>query len=113
MKKLIALLFVVLWIGGISLAMGATVLWDYDGCTDLAGFRIYVDGEMKKEISDPETRSVPFDSWDSDSDNILTMTAYDTAGQESCHSESVTYNPVPVGVTNVIINTETVTININ
>lgn len=110
MKKLIALLFTILLLCGTSLAMGgATVSWDHDGCTDLAGFRIYVDGVMKTEIPDPETRSVPFDNWDSDNDNTLTMTAYDTAGQESRHSESVTHNPAPAGVTGVII----ITINTN
>jgi len=101
---------ILLWTG---MAGAATVSWDQDIVTDLAGFKIYVNGEMAKDVADPTARSAELFSFWLDGNNTVTMTAYDSAGQESLKSEPCIYNPAPISPVNVIIKAETVVININ
>jgi hypothetical protein len=102
-----------IWAG---MAGAATLTWDYpDPPTDLAGFKVYVgdDPDPVKDIQDPLARSAPLFVPMEDGNNTITMTAYDTAGQESKKSEPCIYNPDPPAPVKITIDTETVIININ
>ena len=96
------------------MAGAVTLSWDKDIVeTDLAGFKIYVNGEVAKDVTDPAARSAELFSFWLDGNNTVTMTAYDSAGQESPQSEPAHYNPPPTAAGNVTIHAETVIININ
>lgn len=80
-----------------------TVTWSYvDAPADLAGFKLYRDGVQCLDIQDPLVRNYEADILVSDSNNIFTMTAYDTAGGESAHSDPYALDPPPGGSVSLI-----------
>jgi len=93
----IALLF-----AGLCLAFQAPVKisWDPNAETDLAGYKIYLNDNLIADVPADQT------SWTgqiamSDDMNVIVMTAYDDAGQESGESDSALWgegldpNPKP------------------
>ena len=70
-----------------SLAWVAPVEYE-DGSklTDLAGFRVYRNGEMILDLSDPDRVGVELDG---ESGDIIWVTAYDVNGVESMPSNEI------------------------
>ncbi len=56
--------------------------------TDLAGFRVYRNGEMVLDLSDPNRVGVEFDG---ESGDVIWVTAYDANGAESMPSNDITF----------------------
>jgi len=67
------------------------VEWEYDiSLPGLAGYRIYQDGALVYTVNDPSQLSADFiTTFDSDT-AVFTMTAFDTDGNESPHSDPYT-----------------------
>ena len=81
MKKL---LVVIILLFSVS-AYGATFAWDANSESDLDGYRLYYDGVEIADINETETDVTLPDAID----GYYTVTAYDTYGYESEHSNSV------------------------
>lgn len=71
------------------------VAWDYGEVTpDLAGFRLYHEGEMVCESRSPTARSMSCEVSLSEGAHNFTLTAFNQAGLESAHSNTAVLNNV-------------------
>lgn len=81
-----------------------TCSWTYPYDTsDLAGFRVYRDASLVAEVADPDARQWQGQIELVDGPQEITVTAYDSAGQESVPSDPVVYDPPPLQVEGVDI----------
>ncbi len=62
---------------------------------ELAGFRLYQDGNIIHQVDDPLATHVTIDIPVGDVPISFTMTAFDVNNNESLHSDALTYTPTP------------------
>ncbi|MCK5405102.1 MAG: PKD domain-containing protein, partial [Desulfobulbaceae bacterium] len=68
--------------------------WEYTAGPDLAGFRLSVDGNQECEIADPAARQMDCPIYVGVDVLDITLTAFDTSGNESNVSNTFVLNPV-------------------
>ena len=74
---------------------GYRVEWEAPPDDDLAGFRIYQDGVVIADISDPAATSQVVLA--PEGEYVIEMTAYDQAGNESARSAPERHDSLPPG----------------
>lgn len=69
-----------------------TYVWTYTGdSSNLAGFKLYVDGATICETSDPAARTLSCTIPQTTASKVFTLTSIDTSGVESAFSNSIQY----------------------
>lgn len=70
-----------------------TVYWTYDSTTPASGFRLYYNGALVAETSDPTARQLTCKIPENDTVKTFILTVLDANGVESPPSNNLTYDP--------------------
>lgn len=98
MRKIVTLILIAL--ASVNLAWAGarvSVSWEASNSTDVAGYNVYVNGQQEQHITVPTATSWLGDCPDCvEGENVVGVTAFDSAGQESeMDVRTVDFDPPP------------------